>query len=292
MKEARIVKIISDQYTVEEDGKPVVLKPRGKLRKNRSPVVGDIVQYDEESKSIEKVLPRKNTLLRPAVANVDQALIITSLKDPDFSDHLLNRLIFLSSLCDIPPAIVFTKWDLLDDAQKRKYLPVMLSYRDMGYPVFVSFPGSNDYFLKEFMNGKISVLSGQSGSGKSSLLNRLDPSLQLKTQEISKALGRGKHTTRINELYELFGGWLVDTPGFSSLDLTLLDLEKLKEKIKPFQPYQGMCKFDDCHHDHEPGCAVKQAIEEGKIDKSLYQDYLELIRATNLNTGYKKRAKF
>lgn len=220
MEQGRIIKVISNQYTIYSNGELLVAKPRGKMRKGQTPYVGDLVNFEriEDSVRIDSILPRSNKLLRPTVCNVDQALIVTSLKDPDFSEHLLNRLIFLVVLCDVEPVICITKSDLVDKEEFERIDRILDWYRKAGYRIFFSHPGSDDEQLKELLDGKISVLCGQSGAGKSSLLNRLDPSFKLHTQEISKALGRGKHTTRHCELHPVANGLVADTPGFSSLD--------------------------------------------------------------------------
>lgn len=275
----RITRIISNQYTIQNKEGSYLAKPAGKLRKTYAPVVGDFVEFVqvEDSVRIEKVLPRSNRLLRPSVANVDQALIVTSLKDPDFSDHLLNRLLFLVEMADIQPVICITKEDLLSREEQDKYKALMDRYEAMGYPVFYSHPGSDDEDLMELLKDKVSVLCGQSGAGKSSLLNRLDPTFRLQTQQISKALGRGKHTTRHCELHPVADGLVADTPGFSSLEFSRLNVSELDRKILPFRPYIGHCRFSDCRHLKEPDCAVKKAVEDGKIEASLYEDYENIM---------------
>ncbi|MCF0246756.1 MAG: ribosome small subunit-dependent GTPase A [Ileibacterium sp.] len=278
-KTGRITRIISNQYTIHTQDGDLIAKPAGKLRKTYAPVVGDFVEFVQvdDSVRIEKVLPRKNRLLRPSVANVDQALIVTSLKDPDFSDHLLNRLLFLVEMANIQPVICITKTDLLPADKQEEYKELMNRYEQMGYPVFYSHPGSDDEELMELLKDKVSVLCGQSGAGKSSLLNRLEPSFQLQTQQISKALGRGKHTTRHCELHPVAQGLVADTPGFSSLEFSRLDVSELDKKILPFQPYLEHCRFSDCRHLKEPDCAVKAAVDAGKIEASLYEDYENIM---------------
>lgn len=276
MEIGTIIKIISNQYTIHTDTEDVIANPRGKMRKDLKPVVGDRVEFEyiEGTYRIHKVLERKNRLLRPAIANVDQALIVTSLKDPDFSCHLLNRLILLISISHVKPIVCVTKMDLLEiDTSLQKQLD---EYKNAGYTVLYSYPGSNDKELKEVLKDKISVLCGQSGAGKSSLLNRLDPTFELRTQEISKALGRGKHTTRHCELHRVADGWVADTPGFSSLDFTRLDTKHLDEDILDFQPYLHQCRFSDCQHLKEPDCSIKKAVEDGKINASMYEDYVQI----------------
>lgn len=279
MEQGRIIKNISNHYDVALENQTVTAIPRGKMRRNQAPVVGDIVQVEQvqDSWRIHSIQPRANRLLRPAVANVDQALIVTSCKDPDFSIHLLNRLIFLVCLSSVRPVICITKADLLSKEEKQSLEAQMDWYEKAGYAVVWSCPGSDDTKLREVLNGKVSVLCGQSGAGKSSLLNRLDPSFSLATQQISRALGRGKHTTRHCELHPVAGGLVADTPGFSSLDFEQLDIRHLDQQIPDFKPYLGQCRFSDCRHIHEPDCAVKQALEDGKLNPEIYADYKEIM---------------
>lgn len=289
MKIGTITKIISNHYTIENDEETVVAIPRGKMRKGTSPVVGDRVKYEkvQDSYRILEIMPRKNRLLRPAIANVDQALIVTSCKDPDFSIHLLDRLIFLVSLADTEPIICLTKWDLVNEEERKEIDEQLQALEGCGYRVVKTYPGSDDKELRNVLAHKESVLCGQSGAGKSSLLNRLDPTFQLQTQEISKALGRGKHTTRFCQLHKVGDGWVADTPGFSSLDFTQMDISCLDKKIKAFEPYLGSCRFSDCVHVNEPDCAIKKAVEEGKIPQTLYEDYVTIRTGTSRKENYK-----
>lgn len=277
MQQGRIVKIISNQYTIQNETEEIIAKPRGKMRQMQSPVVGDFVEYEnvEDSYRIHTILPRTNRLLRPAIANVDQALIVTSLKDPDYSCHLLNRLIFLVCLAHVKPVICVTKLDLIQDP--KPIFEDLDKYKKAGYDVVFTNPGSDDRALKEILQGKVSVLCGQSGAGKSSLLNRLNPDFKLQTQAISKALGRGKHTTRFCQLHKVCDGLVADTPGFSSLDFTRLDTSHLDECILDFKPYLHQCRFSDCKHLNEPDCRIKKAVEEGKINDTIYEDYKNIM---------------
>ena len=286
MQVGKIIKIISNQYTIKNEEEEVIASPRGKMRLKEVPVVGDVVEYEkvEDSYRIHQVLARSNRLLRPAISNVDQALIVTSCKDPDFSIHLMNRLIFLVSLSDVEPVICITKFDLLSELERSKLKQLMDVYEKAGYTVIYTYPGSDDQALKDCLKGKESVLCGQSGAGKSSLLNRLNPDFLLQTQEISKALGRGKHTTRFCQLHEVAQGWVADTPGFSSLDFTRLDISALDEKIKDFKPYLGKCRFSDCKHINEPDCAIKEAVEQKWIEASIYEDYCQIVENKGKNT--------
>ena len=292
MQQGRIIKIISNQYTIQNEKEEIIAKPRGKMRQHEAPVVGDFVEYEkiEDSYRIHKVLPRTNRLLRPAIANVDQALIVTSLKDPDYSCHLLNRLIFLVGLAGVKPVICVTKLDLLD--QPEEILADLEKYKKAGYDVVFSNPGSDDKELQEILNGKVSVLCGQSGAGKSSLLNRLNPDFELQTQAISKALGRGKHTTRQVTLIQVADALIADTPGFSSLDYEITNVEDLNKAFPELRRLSRLCKFRSCTHTHEPSCAVKDAVESGELWQSRYDNYLQFLsEIENRRETYKKVVK-
>ena len=278
MMKARIVKIVSKDYTLQlEDGTRVVASMMGKVRRQDRPVTGDLVEAEETDGvyAVSKILPRHSRLIRPAVANVDQALIVMSVKDPDFSTALIDRLSVLIRYADVTPVLIVTKCDLgippETEAAIREYeagqIPVLRTAKD-----------TLDPDLAGILKGKISVLTGQSGAGKSTLLNTLDPTFRLATQEISKALGRGKHTTRHNELHEVAGGLVADTPGFSSIDFTGITKYELASLIPDFVPYLGSCRFNDCIHQNEPGCGIKQAVEEGKISRTRYINYLQILQ--------------
>ena len=279
MNEATIIKIISNRYEVlDNEGNRHVCVAMGKLRKQKSPVVGDrvYIEHFDSQIGIQKIMPRKNELVRPSIANVDQAIIVMSCKDPDFSTVLIDRLIFQVCYANIHPILCFTKMDMItedDDIHQQ-----IQAYRDSGYEVYVSGVGYDNHGLIQALKGKISVLTGQSGAGKSSLLNRIDPRFQLKTQEISKALGRGKHTTRHCELHEIAQGWVADTPGFSSLDFTSMNILDLANTIPDFKPYVHQCKFNDCKHLKESNCAIREATENHMISQERYQHYIEVVQ--------------
>lgn len=274
----RIIKIISNQYEVyTEDEKRIKCVAMGKLRKGNSPVVGDFIEYDklDDKYGIQKIYPRINQLKRPLIANVDQAIIVMSVKDPDFSTALLDRLIFLVSYANIKPIICISKLDLI---QKDNIIyDYIEDYKKSGYELYVSGHDFDTTDIESILKGKVSVLTGQSGAGKSSLINRIDDHFQIHTQQISKALGRGKHTTRHCELFEINKGWLGDTPGFSSLDFSDIDIHLLAEHILDFQEAIGKCKFNNCTHTNEPECAVKKGVEENKISKIRYKNYCEVV---------------
>ena len=279
IRKGTIIRIISNQYQLYADAEIYDAIAMGKLRKGQSPIVGDIVDFEEfeDKYGIQKIYPRKNELVRPLIANVDQAIIVMSAKDPDFSTVLIDRLIFLIAYAGITPLLCITKMDLIsnNDDQIHKYIE---DYKKSGYEVVTSGKDFDTSEIENLFTGKISVLTGQSGAGKSSLLNRINSQLQIKTQEISKALGRGKHTTRHTELFYINGGWIADTPGFSSLDFERLDVLRLAHSIEDFKPYAGQCKFNDCIHMNEPKCAIIEAVKSEKIVDYRYQHYKEVVK--------------
>lgn len=277
MEQGKIIKIVSNRYMVLCGEEQVLCVAMGKLRKDKAPVVGDEVEFERfaDQNGIQKILPRKNQLIRPAIANVDQAIIVMSCKDPDFSTTLIDRLIFQIVYANIHPVLCVTKMDLIDVDDPIHDL--IQEYRDSGYEVYTSGKAQTSDEVVKALANKISVLTGQSGAGKSSLLNRIDPTFHLQTQEISKALGRGKHTTRHCELHPVKDGWVADTPGFSSMDFSHMDLQTLAEAIPDFVPYIGECRFRNCIHDQEPACAIRQALEDGKILEKRYQHYKEVM---------------
>lgn len=257
--------------------KRIVCIAMGKLRKAQSPVVGDMVVIEQfqDQCGIQKILPRKNELTRPLISNVDQAIIVMSAKDPNFSTVLMDRLIFLIVYAQIRPILCITKLDLID--QSDAVYKAIQAYENSGYEVYRSGRGYASVELMQAMKNKISVLSGQSGAGKSSLLNRIDPCFHLQTQEISKALGRGKHTTRHCELHYIAGGWVADTPGFSSMDFTYMDIHALASCIPDFAPYQGTCRFKNCIHEFEPDCNIRALVKRGVVSQDRYDHYLEIV---------------
>jgi len=269
-----IVKLIGGLYTVKVNGERIECKARGKLRHlNESPVVGDYVSLNDDF--ILDIKKRKNKLLRPPIANVDQAILVFSATEPDISFALLDRLISIVTYEEIPIVLLITKIDLLTDIQLNK-LKNKLKYYKKIFPVI--YKGEDD--LESFMHNKISVLAGQSGVGKSTLLNDLF-GFKIQTQIISKALGRGKHTTRHIELIDVNGGMVADTAGFSALDLTMNE-QMLAQSFEDFFELSHDCKYRGCLHLKEPGCKVKEEVENGNIPKSRYDNYvsfnLEIIR--------------
>jgi len=273
--EGRIIKNISNDYVVKIDDKLYDCKPRGKFRKdNITPLVGDIVEIDIENNYILDIKKRKNCLVRPSVANIDKAIIVTSVK-PRLDTNLLDKLLVLISYNNVEPVICFTKLDLLDELEKIEIKKIISYYKEVGYTVIEN---TDLYDLKSILKDSLSVFVGQSGAGKSTLLNVLDSSLELKTNEISKALGRGKHTTRHVELFSVYGGLVVDTPGFSALDLSELSDMDIRDNMNEMFDNLVFCKYRDCMHVKEDGCYVRQLVEEDKILKSRYDNYLSFLR--------------
>ena len=275
---ARIIRILSKDYTLLlEDGRRVQAVAMGKLRKSFSPVVGDLVEAQDLGSTwgIQKILPRKNVLVRPPCANVDQALIVMSVKDPDFSPALIDRLTALIVHAGITPLLCVTKCDLgiLPEFEAR-----IQEYEAGPMKVVRTAANSLNPEVADLFRDKVTVLTGQSGAGKSTLLNEINPEFHLETQEISKALGRGKHTTRHSELHEVAGGLVADTPGFSSLDFTSMTIEDLDDAFPDFEPYLGHCRFNDCIHENEPDCAVKEAVEAKKIARVRCDNYLDILK--------------
>jgi ribosome small subunit-dependent GTPase A len=281
----RIIKQISNDYTVvTKENKEYICKPRGKFRQlKETPLVGDMVEFDEINNYLLKILPRKNELMRPSIANVDQAIIIASLKDPDFSTNLLDKLLVIIEYNNIKPIIIFSKHDLLDKNEFNEMMEYIAYYKKIGYTCFL-----NDDLLKisKIFKNQMSVFTGQSGAGKSTLLNNLDKNLNIKTNEISKALGRGKHTTRHTELINMNGGLVADTPGFSSLTFDNMNNHDIRDNFIDFNLYRDECKYKDCLHNKEDKCIIKDKVEDGSILKSRYENYIKFINENSTNEKY------
>lgn len=281
MVEGIIVKGIAGFYYVRTADGIYECKARGIFKKNKiTPLVGDKVKINilsEEPKEgwIEEIQERAVELFRPAVANVDQAVIVFALKSPDPHLNLLDKILLLGEYAGLELTICFNKADLMKgDADYERYKAI---YELAGYNVIMTSTktGEGIETVRNLLKDKISVFAGPSGVGKSSMLNVIQPGLQLKTGEVSEKIKRGKHTTRHTELIELeFGGWVVDTPGFTSLDLDFIDMAELADLFQEFREFEGHCRFNDCMHVNEPDCAVKAAIESGHIHQNRYDSYL------------------
>lgn len=269
--EGLIIKNISDLYRVKSQDGYFECKAKGIFRKkNIIPTVGDKVLFDKEKLIITDILDRKNILVRPPIANVDQALIVMSTINPTFSTYLIDKLLNVIEFNNIKPIICITKLDLLHDKTIDKYINY---YRGIGYEVILN---TNIDDIKKVLKNKITVLTGQSGVGKSTLLNKLNFNLNLKTNDISYALGRGKHTTRHTEIYEVCDGYIADTPGFSSLLLNMKK-EDIRDNMVEFNNYKDKCKYRDCMHLNEDECEIKRLVKEGTIISSRYENYIKFI---------------
>ena len=279
MEEYRIIKALSGFYYVQTEDGVIECRARGRFRRqDQSPLVGDFVRITRQADKgvLEALLPRKNAFIRPAVANIDQLVVLASCAIPVTEPFLIDRVLAIARLQNVPALVVVNKDDLAP-AQ-----PLAEIYRRAGVPVLVTSAetGEGIEALREALAGKLSCLTGNSGVGKSSLLNRACPQLSLPVGEVSEKLGRGRHTTRHIELYSLGADTFVaDTPGFSAFDTERMELvhkEQLQYAFPEFAPYLGHCQFPDCAHRKEPGCAVRKALAEGKIGQTRYDSYERL----------------
>ncbi len=281
--QGKIIKGIAGFYYIyAEDGNVYECKAKGIFRKdNFKPLVGDNVEItvlneEEKEGSVTSILPRRNSLIRPAVANVDQAFLIFAMENPKPNFLLLDRFLIMMEQQEIPAVICFNKKDVGDKDEMEKLYEI---YTGCGYRVVLSstYEGEGMDEIREILNGKTTVVAGPSGVGKSSITNCMQGEVQMETGEISKKLKRGKHTTRHSQVIPVEKNtFLVDTPGFSSLYLTDMKEEELRDYFPEFVMYEPQCRFQGCMHIHEPGCAVKEALSEGKISQQRYNNYLAL----------------
>ena len=279
MMNDRIIKALSGFYYVQTEDGVVECRARGKFRKEGvSPLVGDFVTISRSGKSgtVEEILPRKNSFIRPAVANVDLLVLLASCAIPQTEPFLIDRVLAIAGQQGVEPLICVNKNDL----EPGDGLAGI--YRRAGFRVVVTSAETGEGIdeLRAAISGKLSAFTGNSGVGKSSILNALCPELKLAVGEVSDKLGRGRHTTRHIELYCLGNGTFVaDTPGFSSFDTERMDLvlkDQLQYAFSDFAPYLGKCQFQDCAHLKEPGCAVRAALERGEIEPTRYESYKRL----------------
>ncbi|SFD81706.1 ribosome biogenesis GTPase [Lentibacillus persicus] len=283
MTEGRIIKALSGFYYVKSGDDIFQCRGRGNFRKqNITPLVGDFVEFDSQNPDegyILSIKKRRNMLIRPPVANIDQAIIVSSAAKPDFNPLLLDRFLVMIESKGIEPIILITKKDLKDESELASIYHYQRIYENIGYSVKLisALQSEESGGLKHELAGRVSVIAGQSGVGKSSLLNALNTSLKLKTDDISASLGRGKHTTRHVELVEVGGGLVADTPGFSTLDFDDIMLDELPDCFPEISERKADCKFRGCFHNKEPKCAVKQAVAEGEIAQSRYNHYLRFM---------------
>lgn len=284
MTKGQIRKALSGFYYVYSDGVSYQTRARGNFRnKNITPLVGDEVEFKNEEFSegyILEIFPRKNELVRPPVANIDQAILIVSCKEPNFSSNLLDRFLTYLEYHAITPVLYFTKTDLLSEEEYKKMETYTNYYQKIGYHVFMPPFGSLDSLvdkIKALFKDNLTVFMGQTGAGKSTLINKISPELALKTGEISKSLGRGRHTTRHVELIPLEGGLVGDTPGFSAIEIPEMDLPEVGKQFKEIKEASAYCKFRECKHVHEPGCEVKKLVDKGDISQQRYDNYLQIL---------------
>ena len=282
-KEGKILKALSGFYYVDCSGEVITCRARGNFRnENITPLVGDDVKIqlsDNNTGYVVEILERKNELLRPKVANIDYSIIVVSVKDPEFSSKLLNKTICLNENSNVDIIIVFTKLDLLNDEELNKMKEIMNYYYEIGYRVFTNSDEDIEK-LKQVISEKYVAISGQSGAGKSTFINKLAEHLDIETGEISKHLGRGRHTTRHTEFYQIDDFYIADTPGFSSLDITFIEKEDLQYLFREFNDYD--CKFKPCNHMEEVQCGVKEAVES----KEILERKNELLRPKVANIDY------
>ena len=277
-REGRILRSISGFYDVQTPQGLVTCRARGSLRRGDSPLTGDLVQISVEKGKgmVEKILPRRNKFIRPAVANVDALVVFAANVNPVTEPFLIDRVAAIAGDQEVPVYLVVNKCDL-DPAQD-----LVRIYTKAGFRVICTSAetGEGVEELRSLIRGKLTAFTGNSGVGKSSVLNRLCPELQLPTGEVSEKLGRGRHTTRHVELYRLEEDtYVADTPGFSSFDTDQMEVilkENLQYAFPDFGPYLGACQFRDCTHRKEPGCAVTAALAAGEIEATRYDSYLRL----------------
>lgn len=274
-----LMKSIGGFYYVRCDDKEYECKARGSFRKKgSSPVAGDRVEItvpDEGFCSIESILPRKNKLKRPALANIDALVIVCSTVDPLPNFTVIDKMTAAAVNNNMTPVLAVSKNDIKNGDE------VARIYRKSGVEVFQCSPDEQSGVdaLREFLKGKVSAFTGNSGVGKSTLLNLLFPSLGLATGDISEKLGRGRHTTRVVELFELDGCIVADTPGFSTVDLQryeMIDKEQLQYCFPEFEKYLGECQFTSCSHTCEKGCRILQALADGEICESRHKSYVQM----------------
>ena len=277
--EGIIIKGIGGFYYIKTDEGIIECKARGKFRYNSlKPMVGDRVTIKVENGKgvIEDIHERSSELIRPTVANVTQAFVVFAIKNPDINLDLLNRFLTLCEYNDIHAVVCLNKEDLCTEEEKENLKELI---NDIGYEVlFINAKEGKGFdALKERLEHNITVLCGPSGAGKSTLLNSFIDREHMETGSVSEKIGRGKHTTRHSELIDVDNGYLVDTPGFTTLDVTFIDRDSLKYCFPEFNDYNNLCKFNGCNHYKEPKCAVKEAVEECKINKLRYEFYINSL---------------
>ncbi|MBR1728703.1 MAG: ribosome small subunit-dependent GTPase A [Selenomonadaceae bacterium] len=283
----RVIKFYNSFFFVDLDGEIVPCKLRGLMKRDKRSgsaiYPGDFVEVtklNDGTGRIERVYQRKNLLMRPSVANVDQVILTFAAAEPNLNPLLLNRFIALAEWSEVEKIFIcINKIDLINEVEK------FLSEYESLYKIIRVSALNNDHVdnLKNLLTDKVTVLTGPSGVGKSSILNAIDPNFNLQVGKISDKIKRGKHTTRISELIPFADGFLVDTPGFSAVDLAEIGIndQNLSQCFKEFADFAGECKFNCCTHTHEPNCAVKSAVDDKKILRERYESYLSMINEIN-----------
>lgn len=281
--QGKIIKGIAGFYYVHiAEAGVYECKAKGSFRnENKKPLVGDDVEItvlDEQAKkgNIQKILPRKNSLIRPAVANIDQALVIFAAAKPKPNFNLLDRFLITMEYQKVDVVLCFNKKDMAEEAELQK---LEETYAACGYRILFTSALFDEGVeeIRALLKGKTTAVAGPSGVGKSSLINRLQENVEMETGSISEKIGRGKHTTRHSELIAIDGDtYIMDTPGFSSLYMQDFEKEDLKDYFVEFHEYEGQCRFQGCMHIHEPSCRVKEALEQGKISRIRYENYVTL----------------
>ncbi len=308
--EGRVIKSTGSWYTVDaENGRKVQCKLKGRFRikgiKTTNPVaVGDEVtfelQQDEDFGVIREILPRRNHIIRKSTklskvshiiaANIDLALLVATIREPYTTAGFIDRFLVTAEAYHIPAALVFNKIDLYDQKDLARLDELEQVYMNAGYPVFriSAMTGENLDTLKMAMKDKVNLFSGISGVGKSYIINKIQPGLQLKTGDISSYHNKGKHTTTYPEMHPLsFGGYIIDTPGIKEFGLVEFRREEIAERFPEMRRYMHECQFNNCTHIHEPNCAVKAAVERGDIPASRYESYLRIV-----NDDYLSKAQW
>lgn len=278
--EGKIIKGIGGFYYIKTEEGIIECKARGKFRhKDMKPMVGDNVTIKVEKGKgvIEEIHERTSELIRPTVSNVTLAFVVFAIKSPDLNFDLLNRFLILCESNNIEAIVCLNKVDLVSEEEREE---VKKKITDIGYEVlFINAKeGVGIERLEQKIKGNTTVFCGPSGAGKSTLINRLSQREHMETGDVSKKLGRGKHTTRHSELIDVQDGYIVDTPGFSTLEVTFIEKDDLKYCFPEFEEYNNKCKFRGCSHYKEPNCAVKNAVEEGKINKVRYDFYIKTLQ--------------
>ena len=279
--QGRVLKNYNGYYYVSVEDKIYTCKVKGKMKQNRfSLATGDMVSFqmgEKDEGMIKKVLPRKNFLLRPTIANLDLLVVTFACASPDFSYLLADKLFALAELAKIPAILVLNKKDIAPDGLIDE---VKATYEKIGYEVFAISADNDEGIepLREKLRGKICAFGGPSGVGKSSTINAIDSTVDLRTGEVSEKIGRGKHTTRYAQLLPFDEGYIADTPGFGNLLFEDFDEKNLVDCFKEFAEFEDGCKFCPCNHTHEPVCGVKEAVASGEVAQSRYQSYLDILQ--------------